>query len=318
MRADTDEHDKSVFSRLGEDEKKQKESAVFKRLGEPVKTVETSKNQTHESKERSIRKVLSESQTTKSEVSKKKVAVKRKHVLDRLGPESENTSLSNSLRSDHTNDDQRKSVLKRLGSSPESEKRRINRSDSSSDDDDEKAPKVIRLVPVRRVNNPSKSLMKSVKSSKSRNTQSSVLRRLGKSSINVEKQRKKSPIIKRTFGSATTGRVLAMDSEAKKSTVHKTNKLMERQSKSKSAIVKKKALAMDSVDDVSPQNRLQLRKNMARKSSSNMAGALARKALTDGAFHLRSSVIGIKRQKSASARVLTGPQSRSVFDRLGS
>ena len=332
---ETDESEKSVFSRLGSEIAESNGTAVFKRLGEPVAAANDGSKSSRKEKSGTTKKPSASAK----EAPKKKVAVKRKHVLERLGPESDAKTKSGSMKADRSDVTRRRSVLKRLGSTPEPKSPGSDGVGRSSSD--EEGSKKIRYMDRDRER---KIKTDRTTTFNSNQKESKVLTRLGEqrsglilrvsAAMDSEPKRRKSPIITRTFGPLTpisstnskfkVNRVLAMDEEARKTTVVAAKKpAMSIRSQKKPAA--KKVLAMDLETSAPLRDRLQLKKNTVRRNPSSTAG-LARKAFVDG----KLSVVKMKQRRnpalktsysgSESAGIFTGPKSRgaSVFDRLGS
>ena len=277
-----------------------------------------------------------EASTTNSKTSSKTVIVKRKHVLDRLGPEADN---SESMRSDEKS----KSVMQRLGRTPEPKD--TNEKHLSSD---EESPKILRIpsrMMARAKMAEDKLVVTKVVDSRT-NKKSNVLNRLGGNS---------GPVIKRTVNTTSTAwnakptkKALAMDIElsmaarkplslAKSRTSQEVKRPTKRSlamdnepSAKKSAVVGQRqrpiklTLAMDHVSE-SATKRLQLSRNGNKSSGTAGTGAFAKKALAASSslkpkshrLRLRLTA-GSKPMSTESAGIFkTMPVGSSVFKRLG-
>ena len=334
----------SVFSRLGQNVDDSKGSGVFKRLGEPIVTT-TTIDPKEQPKTFKTKLVTTEVSSSSEEQSPKKVAIKRKHVFDRLGPEA--ADQSSSLRSSKVENTKRSSVLTRLGRTPEPDSKSSDGEYSSSDD--EVRPKVIRLNEAKAKVHVSASknlvIMKMVNPIMERKSKN-VLQRLGDKVSSSTSSPGGKPVSKRVFTDAAkapvpsqklwaVGKPLAMDSEPRLSAkVQRTIKTAGNSSAERRAS-SKKVLAMDSVP---ASSNIPMRRRLAMNSdtkSSNLALRKSVKAITKsnerstrrlspkpavqrlGLRVKAKSDRGLVDKGTSAGMLKSARSSASVFDRLG-
>ena len=323
--------DKSVFSRLGQDNDDSKSAGVFKRLGEPVVTT-TTKELSKKPERRQKRKAVSPSRSSSSDDSgtpprsSKKVTIRRKHVLDRLGPEAQDSDKEKSLKSGIAKSSYRKSVLHRLGRTPDpDESSSGEEADNSSSSEEEARPKVVfdsKLKPkrIRLSTSDNFVVTKVLKPTKERQV-SNVMTRLGRnvssSSKNSSSVTLRTQSTRRTSAPSSILRVtkpLAMDSEPRTNTRSSQSQRTLIASGRRNLQPKKepglhRVLAMDKEES----KVAGVRRKLQRRATSQNAAAVKRTLAMDAEksssvvkrLEMRKNVIKLKPSSLASKSLLS-------------